>query len=312
MKDGAVLVTGVGGLIGAAVLRRLVAEGVSVVASDRSPPPGIDLEGHGIPFLTHDLPDPARWHEAILRFGIRRVVHAGGISGPMVLPDNPSRVCDVNLSGLAALLEAARLHRLGRIVWFSSIMAYGQRSDLLPVVEDEPLRPHTVYGATKAAGEALIHAYHLEHGVDAVAFRVASCYGPGRTTSCLIRTLVEDGLAGRPTIVAPAVGVTRQHIFVGDVVAAVRAALDAETLDRRIYNIGPGISQDLQEILEQVREAVPTATIEIDPKGLAWNTFGLGPLAIDAARRDFGFVPTVPLAQGAIATRNWVLERTGS
>ena len=80
MKSDAVLVTGAGGMIGAAVLRHLVAEEVAVVASDRLRPPGLDP---AVPFLAHDLPDPQRWHEGIVQFGVRRVVHAGGISGPM-------------------------------------------------------------------------------------------------------------------------------------------------------------------------------------------------------------------------------------
>jgi UDP-glucuronate 4-epimerase len=312
VSEGAVLVTGVGGLIGAAVLRRLAAKGIPVVAMDRAPPPELDLGGLGVPFLAHDLPDPHRWHEAILRFDVRRVVHAGSISGPMLLGNNPSRVCDINLSGLSGLLEAARIHRLGRIVWFSSIMAYGDRPQLGPVGEDTPLRPTTVYGATKAAGEALIHAYQAEHGVDAVALRVASCYGPGRTTSCMIRTLVEDGLAGRASLIHPAPGRTRQHIFVGDVVEAVRNALDTPTLRQRVYNIGPGRAQELAEIVEQVQKAVPGAKAALDSEGLAWNTFGLGPLAIDAAERDLGFTPLTSIAEGAAATRDWVLGRGGA
>ncbi len=309
MNDGTVLVTGVGGMIGAAVLRQLVAAGIPVVAADRVPPPDLDLDGLSVPFLAHDLPDPNRWHEAILRFGVRRVVHAGGISGPMLLRDNPSRVCDINLSGLAGLLEAARLHRLGRIVWFSSIVAYGNRPDLTPVDEDTPLRPDTVYGASKAAGEALIHAYHAEHGVDAVALRVASCYGAGRTTSCMIRTLIEDGLTGRVSRIHPADGRTRQHVFIDDVVGAVRGALEAPALPQRVYNIGPGRAQSLPEIVEQVRKAVPAAEAVLDPEGTAWNTFGLGPLVVDAARRDLGFSPATSIADGAAATRNWVIDR---
>ena len=66
------------------------------------------------------------------------------------------------------LLEAARIHKVKRIVWFSSIMAYGERADLSPVPEDTPLQPTTIYGATKAAGEALLRAYRAEHGVDGV------------------------------------------------------------------------------------------------------------------------------------------------
>ncbi|BBK33148.1 UDP-glucose 4-epimerase [Stella humosa] len=309
MTDGPILVTGIGGLIGAAVLRRFVADGLPVVAMDRAPPPGLDLDRMGVPFLPHDLPDPQRWHEAIVRFGVRRVVHAGSISGPMLLGDNPARICDINLGGLMGLLDAARTHRLGRIVWFSSIMAYGERGDLVPVSEDTPLRPHTVYGATKAAGEALVHAYHAEQGVDAVALRVASCYGPGRTTACLIRTLVEDGLAGRPTPVHPAPGRSRQHIFVGDVVTAIRAALDTPSLPRRAYNIGPGRTQTIEEIVAEVGQAVPGVRLALDPQGLAWNTFGLGALSIDAASRDLGFAPSTSIAAGAVATRDWVQQR---
>jgi nucleoside-diphosphate-sugar epimerase len=309
MTEGAVLVTGVGGLIGAAVLRRLVADGIAVVAADRTRPPDLDLDGMAVPFLAHDLPDQQRWHDAILRFGIRRVVHAGGVSGPMLLRDNPSRVCEINLLGLGGLLEAARIHHLGRIVWFSSIVAYGNRPDLASVDEDTPLRPDTVYGATKAAGEALVHAYHAEYGVDAVALRVASCYGAGRTTSCMIRTLIEDGLAGRVSRIHPAAGRTRQHVFVDDVVGAVRGALDASALRQRAYNVGPGYAQSLSEIVEQVRKAVPGTEAVLDPQGLAWNTFGLGPLVVDAARRDLGFSPLTSIADGAAATRDWVIGR---
>jgi UDP-glucuronate 4-epimerase len=93
------------------------------------------------------------------------------------------------------------------------------------------------------------------------------------------------------------------------VVDAVRAALDAPTLRQRTYNIGPGRVQELAEIVEQVQQAVPAAKAVPDTEGLAWNTFGLGPLGIESARRDLGFSPSTSIAEGAAATRDWVLER---
>ncbi|MEA2928181.1 MAG: UDP-glucuronate 4-epimerase [Hyphomicrobiales bacterium] len=304
MTNDAILVTGLSGLIGGAVARRLADAGSVVVGMDRAAPADARF-----PVIVHDLPDPDRWHEAITRHRVRKVVHAGGISGPMLLQGAPVRLCDINIGGLLGLLEAARVHRLERIVWFSSILAYGDRPDLTAVSEETPLRPNTIYGATKASGEALIEAFHAEHGVDAVSFRVASCYGPGRTTTCLIRTLIEDGLDGRTTVVRDAPERTRQHIFVDDVVDAVCAALNAETLPRRVYNIGPGTAQSLDQILDAVRCAVPGASAAVHPDGLSWNTFGLGPLLIDAARRDLAFKPRVSLAEGALRTRAWVEQR---
>ena len=306
MNDAAVLVTGANGLIGRAVISRLVAAGRRVVAADVVAP-----GENGVPFVQQELTDRHRWHEIITRFHVTKVVHAGGISGPMLMQDQPARVCDINLVGLAALLEAARIHGLARIVWFSSITAYGNRPDLSPVDEAAPLYPATIYAATKAAGEALLMAYHAEHGVDSVALRVASCYGPGRTSACLIRTIIEDALARRTTAVRDSGRESRQHIFVDDVVDAAIAALDAPSLKQRIYNIGPGRMQSLDEIVAEVRKAVSNASIEVRADGLGWNMFGVGPLKIDAARRDLGFEPATTLAMGAMRTREWIESRRG-
>lgn len=301
---GTVLVTGVNGLIGSAVVRRLRALGRSVLAMDRVPPPDCDY-----PFLSHDLPDPQRWHEAIVGHHVRSIVHTGGVSGPMVMPDAPARALDINVQGLYSLLEAARIHGIRRVVWFSSILAYGARGELDSVLEMSPVLPDTVYGAGKAAGEALVRGYREEYGLEAVALRVASCYGPGRTTPCLIRTLVRDGLLGRTTRVADPPGVTRQHIYVEDVVDAVCAALDTARPVQAVYNIGPGESQSLSQLVDAVRVAVPGAKVRVAPDAPAYNVFRLGPLDVSAAVRDLGFAPKTPMAVGAEHTRRWVASQ---
>jgi nucleoside-diphosphate-sugar epimerase len=306
MNDDVVLVTGANGLIGRAVIRRLVSAGRQVVGAD------VVCSGEeGVPFVLQELTDRHRWHEIINRFYVTKVVHAGGVSGPMLMQDQPARICEINLMGLASLLEAARIHSLGRIIWFSSIAAYGNRPDLSPVDEKVPLQPATIYAATKAAGEALLTAYHAEHGVDSVALRVASCFGPGRTSSCFIRIMIEDALKGRATAVRDSSTESRQHIFVDDVVDGVIAALNASSLRQRVYNIGPGRMQTLNEIVSEVRTVLPNIDIEIRPDGLGWNMFGVGPLKIDAARRDLGFEPRTTLAMGAIQTRDWIESRRG-
>ena len=298
------LVTGLGGLIGRAVAHRLFAMGRSVVGMDQR----VGLN-EPFPVLTHDLPDPHRWHEVIQRFGITDIIHPGGISGPMLLPDAPARIVDINLAGVAGLLEAARIHELRRVVCFSSVVAYGDHPDLSPVSERTLLQPATIYGATKAAGDALIMAYHAQFGLDAVSLRVAGCYGPGRVTPCVIRLTIEAGLRGEPARFRSDPRRTRQFVYVDDVVDAVIGALDARTLSQRHYNVGPGAAHSLSEVEAAIRQSLPQASIIEDPQASMVGSFGVGVLNIDAARRDLGFNPSVSLVEGTRRTLEWVKQR---
>jgi UDP-glucose 4-epimerase len=305
MSD-AVLVTGVGGLIGHAVARMLVGQGREVIALDRVPVPDAPC-----PVLPHEIGDVHRLHELVARHRIGRIVHAGSISGPMVAPEEPAKVLSVNLGGLVDMLEVARIHGVARVAWFSSILAYDQRGGEAPVTEDAPLGADEAYGASKIAGEAVLRAYAVAHGVDGVAFRVASCYGPGRTTSCFVRALVENALAGRPTRVPDAHRRDRQHVYVDDVARAVVAALDAPgPLPRRAYNLAPGESLTAAEVAARVGQGVPGVVLEEDPSVPLANSFHLGPLAIGAARRDLGFAPATTLAEGAARVAEWVRHRS--
>lgn len=298
----AVLLTGIGGLIGHAVARMLVAQGREVIALDRIPVPDAPC-----PVLPFEMGEVHRLHELVRRHRIGRIVHAASISGPMVAPDQPAKVLAVNLGGLVDVLEVARIHGIARIAWFSSILAYDQVGGDAPVAEDAPLGADEAYGASKVAGEAVLRAYAVAHGVDAVAFRVASCYGPGRTTSCFIRTLVENALAGRATRVPDAKRRDRQHVYVDDVAQAVIAALDAPgALPRRAYNLAPGEALTAAEVAARVGQGVPGVVLEEDPSVPLANSFRLGPLAIEAARRDLGFAPRTSLAEGAAQVAAWL------
>lgn len=118
-------------------------------------------------------------------------------------------------------------------------------------------------------------------------------------------------MLGRTTRVRQNAHESRQHIFIDDVTHAVIAALDKETLSRRVFNIGPGRMQSLDEIVAGVRVALPKAKIELRDDGLSWNTFGIGPMTIDAARSHLDFVPRTTFADGARQTCLW-LQRQGS
>ncbi len=138
--------------------------------------------------------------------------------------------------------------KAGRVVFCSSISAYGGTDLDALVTEDTPMRGLTTYGASKIAGEAILQAYAEEHGVDGVALRFTHVYGPGRETQCFVRQMIEDGLARRPSRLPHARRARRQYVYVSDVIDAICLALDADSLPRRSYNVGPGRQYTLAEV----------------------------------------------------------------
>ena len=306
MQRGTILVTGLGGLIGNTVAAKLMKAKRKVLGADRALPPDAPC-----PFVVHELCDGHRLHDIVVRHNVRAIIHAGGISGPMVLPDNPARVAALNIMGFVDVLEAARIHKLDRVVWFSTVNVYGETDDPAPVTEKSPRRPVSAYGASKLAGEGLIAAYAAEHGVDCVALRVSSTYGPLRTSACFIRTLIENARAGKATRVPHADKRTRQHIYVDDVADATIAALDTPKLRQLAYNIGPGVAQTTAEVVAEVAKSIPGARIEVAADGMPWNNFRIGPIAIDAARRDLGWAPKISLSEGAKRYADWLDRRKG-
>jgi UDP-glucuronate 4-epimerase len=290
-----ILLTGAAGLIGRAVHRMLRERDDRVIAIDRN-------GGDGI--IVCDLTEVHRLHE--LGSTATAIIHCGAISGPMVARENPHLIVQSNVVGTANILELARVRRMRRVVACSSVSAYGNTPaglDLVP--EDVPLRPTSVYGASKAAGEHLLDGYALQHGIDGVSIRPAWVYGPGRTTECGIRTMILDAQAGRTTHFPFGRDFHRQYVHVDDVATALVLALGMEKLPRRSYTITGGSYITLAEVAQTVKRVLPQADI----------TMGAGPDPIDdvqvrfdisAAARDLGYRPRITLKDGIRSYAEWL------
>ena len=131
-----------------------------------------------------DLADAHRLHDAMRRHRVKRVLHLGAASGPMVMSDNPAGLFALNVGGTVNVFEAARQAEAERVVFLSSNAAYGP-DDGAPIAEKHPLLASEPYGASKVAGEAVMRAYRWRFGLDVVALRVGVGYGPRRTSSRL-------------------------------------------------------------------------------------------------------------------------------
>lgn len=303
MSDGAILVTGANGLIGNAVRSLLEASGRSVVPLDR-----VSRTDEGREIIDCDVTDVHRLHAVAGRQRIAGIIHCGAFSGPMVARDNPIAMVQVNIGGTANVLEIARIHKVPRFVFCSSTSAFGTTNAKSPISEDVALFPGSVYGASKVAGEQLVSTYAQQYGVDGVSLRLSWVFGPRRTTDCVIRTMIEDALSGRPTRMPFGRDFPRQYIHVDDAARALVAALDKPSLPRSVYTITGGTHLTLEQIAEVVRKLLPRADIELGPGADPVDEVQ-GRFDVSAAARDLDFQPSRSFEQGVAQYAEWLQRR---
>jgi UDP-glucuronate 4-epimerase len=285
-----VLLTGAAGLVGRSVATRLRKEGVDHV--------GIDIAGgcvDGMDVSQCDVRDVHRLNEIALTQKPMAIIHCGAYSGPMLGRDNPAAVIAVNVGGTANLLEIARLHGIKRFVFCSSVSAVGPTVG--PVDEKVRLVPTTVYGATKAACEHLIYAHRLSFGIEAVCLRLASVWGPNRTTACALGEMIKSAVAGRELHLESGGYAPTQYLHVDDAAEAIYRALVAPSLRGPVYNIAGNQIMTLSDVGALVRYVFPGAKITVGPgdhPSWEWQDEFL----TAAAAEELGFTPRVGLEDG--------------
>src|SRR5882724_4434269 len=115
MPSSTVLVTGSSGFVGRHVMNRLVASGRRAI--------GLDPQFSKTTQVIDDLSDRTTLRDLIAREKITHIIHAGGVSGPMVMADDPAGILAINVTGSMNLLNEAMTGGVTTFVYCSSVAA---------------------------------------------------------------------------------------------------------------------------------------------------------------------------------------------
>ena len=141
---------------------------------------GLDPRPSPATHVIDDLSDRARLRDLIAREKITHIIHAGGVSGPMVMADDPAGVIAINVTGSMNLLYEAMAGGVTTFVYCSSVAAIGNYYEPEPIGEDYPMRPASTYGCSKAAMDYVLRGLWNKVPLDICSLRLTAVYGPGR------------------------------------------------------------------------------------------------------------------------------------
>jgi UDP-glucose 4-epimerase len=243
-----VLVTGGAGFIGHHLVNRLLraADDKIIVIDDLSNGKKDRLAGN-ITFYQQDIRDKDAVKSIIKKEKIDCCIHLAAKISVAESTARPEDTIGINVEGTLALLEACSGH-VKSFIFASSAAVYGRQTKM-PVSEDQPLAPLSVYGASKMAGEGLVSAYRNPRQIPhATILRFFNAYGQNQSLEYagVIAKFAERLSEGEPPIIHGDGSQTRDFVAVEDIVEAIILAMNSRTSG--IYNIGTGRPVSVSEI----------------------------------------------------------------
>ena len=310
-----VLVTGGAGTIGAAVVRRLLADpSYEVRVSDQRLAPQWMREGCEV--HTGDLRVLEEAREASK--GCEQVIHLAAIVGGIAnFHKLPHTLTEVNNGLYNAVFRAALDVEVQRFVYVSSSMVF-ESAELFPTPEDYlpncPV-PVSAYGFSKLTGEVYCRAAHDEHGLPYTICRPFNAYGPGEVPDAepgiahAVPDLIEKVLSGqRPLQIFGSGEQTRTLTHVDDIADGIVTAMSSPAGLNEDFNISASREMTVAEIARVIWEAcgeppeefelehMPTFAVDVQRR---WPS-------VEKARRLLGWESQISVEEGIAATVTWL------
>ena len=303
-----ILVTGAAGFIGSHLVEALAGRGDEVIGIDNFDPfyPRDVKERNlaemgsppGFSFRELDMLDAAAL-EALLD-PATVVVHLAAKAGVRPSLADPVGYARANVTGTAAVVEAARRAGVSRFVFGSSSSVYGD-STPAPFREDAiAIEPVSPYAATKRAGELFLQSVAPIYRLRAASLRFFTVYGPRQRPDLAIHAFTRRMVEGRALTLFGDGTQSRDYTYCDDIVAGVLAAVDwtAEApFGVETFNLGGNRTVPTGAMVEEIAGALGMRpTIE-------WAPMQPGDVQRTAADLTksgavLGYAPRTPFPEG--------------
>jgi UDP-glucose 4-epimerase len=302
--SGSAIVTGGAGFIGSHVVDALLAEGRQVTVIDDLSAGDRRRVSDAADLRVLDIVDMGGLSAVVEEVKPQEIYHLAAQASVIASVKDPQRDCQVNVAGTLNVVEAAG--RCGASVVFTSTggALYGDQAPL-PTPETWIPAPLSPYGASKWAAEAYVRTWSLSSGIPHAVCRLGNVYGPRQSPhgeAGVVAIFAEHLRSGRAPKLYGHGKPTRDYVYVGDVVGALRAAAGSAGT----FNVATGIETDVLAVWNELRaiaaaspggEALP-AIPEPELADLRPGELRRSRLDPGLAERELGWRPQVTIPDG--------------
>jgi UDP-glucuronate 4-epimerase len=301
------VVTGAAGFVGSHLAEALVAAGHDVVGidcfTDYYDPAEKEENARGLDVRRLDLAETELELD-----GVDGVFHLAAQAGVRSFGDVFPLYVRRNLVATQRVFETAAAAGV-RVVFASSSSVYGE-AEAYPTREDAVPRPISPYGITKLGCEHLARAYGVGFGLDAVALRYFTVYGPRQRPDMFFRRVCDALVTGGSFEIYGTGEQSRSFTEVGDAVAATVAAMERAPAGS-VYNVGGGDEASMLEAIALL-ERISRRTLALRRVDAARGDVSRTKADVTRIREALGWEPATSLEDGLIRMWSWASGRVAA
>jgi len=246
-----ILVTGATGFIGSHLCEELVKKKYNVFGlSSLNNFQNIKslLRQKKIHLLRGDIRNLNFLKKIIKKHQIKTIFHLAAVLPGKNDLDNPFLLFEVNAKGTLNLLNAAYLTGVKKFIYASSSSVYSEPAQYLPVDENHPTRPSTIYGISKLEGELYCNSY--SKAMNITILRYCGAYGKGQDSHYATYRFINQALNNEPITIYGDGRQTSDFTYINDIVQGTILAMEKNKPG--IYNISSGKETSIIDLAQKI------------------------------------------------------------
>ena len=303
MKLSKVLITGGAGFVGSHLAEELVNKSFeTVILDDLSTGKMENLEeimaNEKMIFLRGDIRD-----RNLLDFALKdieAVFHLAAVTSVTFSMKNPTVTKQINYEGTRILLEASTKNRVKKFIYVSSSSVYGD-PEYIPIDEKHTISPISPYAESKMLAEKACLEFWEKHGMKIVIVRPFNIYGLRQRKdqySGVISRFVQNLHENRRPIIYGDGTQTRDFIFVKDIANGLFLALENNTGENGIFNMGTGIPTSINDLASMLIELTGKKALKPLHRKPRSGEIKHSYADTKSAKHSLGFEPRTTLKEG--------------